>query len=160
MNIELLNDILHNQRKHWANVVKELIDGKKETHWCWYFLPNVPGLGKSESAKYYALDPETFVEFFINSSEYRGNLISVINMIDLTYINLRDLEMILGEVDALKHKSFMTLLRTVRDSRPDLFNGLLPGPVDEAVRMSDSDYGVCEHTREAVQRAYCVDIDK
>lgn len=155
MNLELLDDILVNQRSHWAFVVKELINGRKESHWCWYFFPNVPGLGQSPESKYYALDPKTF-EFFFNSTEYRGNLIALIHMIELEYEEESDLELILGKVDALKYRSFMTLLREIiRYQGTDSdFNSLLPHKVQDMVAVSGLNHGVCEHTREAVRQYY------
>lgn len=60
-----LLSILQNQREHWANVVSELMDGTKLTHWCWYFLPNVPGLGKSEESQYFAVTLDEFSRYMV-----------------------------------------------------------------------------------------------
>jgi len=142
-----LEEILIKQREHWANVVTELLNGQKTTHWCWYFFPNVPGLGKSPEAQYFALEPDAFVEFFTTNSEYCGNILTVLALTDRAYRANKglNLEAVLGEVDALKFKSFVTLVwNTYATSSYDA--DILPHRVCKILRHSNEVYGTCEHT--------------
>lgn len=153
-----IEEILTNQREHWGNVVYELLQGKKTTHWCWYFLPNVPGLGKSPNAQHFALDPATFIDYFIGNAEYRGNLITTTMLIDQAYrnsnsVNLQD---ILGEVDVLKFRSFLTLAKSTLSAYS--FNhsskDYLPIPYWKILLHAHECYGTCEYTSETCRDVY------
>jgi uncharacterized protein (DUF1810 family) len=39
----------------YSQVLDELRAGEKQSHWMWFIFPQVVGLGKSESAQYYAI---------------------------------------------------------------------------------------------------------
>ena len=145
-----LKMILEAQRKHWNNVVLELLNGQKETHWCWYFLPNVPGLGTSDTAKAFAVTPEEFAEFMLNN-EYAGNIHTVMFLIDRAYRNssVMSIQRVMGNnpVDVLKLKSFLTLYRdmicTDQIETPDK-------PIAHILLHSGAVYGSCRHTEETV----------
>lgn len=36
-------------------VLRELAQGRKRSHWMWFIFPQLAGLGRSETARYYAL---------------------------------------------------------------------------------------------------------
>ena len=36
-------------------VLRELAQGRKRSHWMWFIFPQLDGLGRSETARYYAL---------------------------------------------------------------------------------------------------------
>ena len=107
-----LDMILAKQREHWGNVVSEMVDGQKRTHWCWYFLPNVPGLGASEQAKLFSVTPEEFI-FFMGNKEYAGNIDALLFLVDNAYKKHRDITFVMGNnpVDVLKFNSFLTMYR-------------------------------------------------
>jgi len=142
----VFSEVMKMQRFHWKNVVTELINGQKETHWCWYFLPNVPGLGQSENAVRFAVSPEEFYNF-MNYSEYAGNIFTVIHLIDRAYRKHHrfDMKMVLGEVDTLKWCSFMTLVREMyKTGAVDVTDSL------HSIVIGSDHHGVCEHTRKTV----------
>lgn len=151
-NNEILEVTLEAQRLHWGDFVSEMLKGKKETHWCWFMFPNVPGLGSSDNAKKYAVTPSQFVWMMQNSQEYCGNILAIIRMVDWAYRThpSLDLEEILGEVDVLKFKSFLTLVRV------PWFHGkfTLPPIVEDIVRTSDKVYGRCSHTVEQCKKDF------
>lgn len=43
------------QSKIYPYIVEELKAGKKKTHWMWFIFPQIKGVGKSETAKKYAI---------------------------------------------------------------------------------------------------------
>ena len=142
-----LQNILENQREHWANVVTELMDGQKITDWSCFFLPNIPGLGQSEQSQYYAVTLEELSRYMRNN-EYRGNICTVIYLIDRAYreSNTMDLAKILGEVDALKFRSCITLLWYYylhTDYVDDLSYKFI-----RIIKYSLEVYGHCEYTVE------------
>ena len=40
----------------YAQALAELRAGRKQSHWMWFVLPQVAGLGRSSTAQHYALD--------------------------------------------------------------------------------------------------------
>ncbi len=50
-----LQRFLDAQEDIYPNVVRELKQGRKESHWIWYIFPQVKGLGKSHISQKYAL---------------------------------------------------------------------------------------------------------
>lgn len=144
-----LQSILDNQREHWSNVVIELMDGEKKTHWCWYFLPNIPGLGTSEESQYFAVTPLEFARYMKNS-EYRGNVFTVVYLIDRAYREScdMDLERILGKVDKLKFVSFLTLLShyLYQENPYDV-----PESIEDIMITYKKVYGSCPYTLDFCQ---------
>jgi len=39
----------------WPQVVRELREGRKRSHWMWFVFPQIEGLGRSETARRFAL---------------------------------------------------------------------------------------------------------
>jgi uncharacterized protein (DUF1810 family) len=39
----------------YPQVVEELLRGRKQTHWMWFFFPQTDGLGRSPAALHYAI---------------------------------------------------------------------------------------------------------
>ena len=55
-----------------ADALKELTQGQKQTHWMWFIFPIIKGLGKSDTAQYYAIESIQEANAFINDP-YLGN---------------------------------------------------------------------------------------
>ena len=43
------------QQRHYADALAELRAGRKRTHWSWYVLPQLAGLGRSDLSRRYAI---------------------------------------------------------------------------------------------------------
>ena len=43
------------QDQIYQQVVEELVNGRKETHWMWFIFPQLAGLGRSGMAQHYAI---------------------------------------------------------------------------------------------------------
>ena|GEM_PF-5185782 len=123
-NKQLLDLYLTNQREHLSNVIAELLNYRKETHWCWYFLPNIPGLGNSEQSKRFAIDHKTLAELLNTSKEFRQNIFLTALLIhricsantsnpEVMQHTLNTVIMADHPVDALKFRSFITLMHCV-----------------------------------------------
>ena len=141
MNLKL-QKILEHQRHHLPNVVSEMINGRKETHWCWYFLPNVPGLGTSPQSQEFAVSPKEFAEFMKNP-EYCGTVVATALLIDRAVKTQpdKDILYVLGDnpIDVLKWNSFQTLLLS------SVYHGKITLPKDVFAFIRDCSR--CEHTR-------------
>ena len=53
------------------NAITEMKDGKKESHWIWYFFPQLDILGFSHNAKYYGLQSLDEAEKFLQNEKLR-----------------------------------------------------------------------------------------
>jgi len=92
----------------WAQVVAELEAGRKRTHWMWFVFPQIAGLGRSETARYYAIADLAEAQAYL-AHPLLGARLGECTDAMLTWAGKCDAEDILGPVDALKFKSAMTL---------------------------------------------------
>ena len=111
-----LTRFLDAQNKLYLTAYSELKKGKKESHWMWFIFPQIKGLGKSTIAKYYALADLKEAEDFLNHPVLAKHLIEICNVL-LEY-KTKSIEAILGELDARKLRSSMTLFSQVENADP------------------------------------------
>jgi uncharacterized protein (DUF1810 family) len=111
-----LTRFLDAQNKLYLTAYSELKKGKKETHWMWFIFPQLKGLGKSTIANYYALADLKEAEDFLNHPILAKHLIEICNVL-LEY-KTKSIEAILGELDARKLRSSMTLFSQVENADP------------------------------------------
>ncbi len=43
------------QQNTYDTALRELIAGRKQTHWMWFIFPQIQGLGRSDTARFYAI---------------------------------------------------------------------------------------------------------
>jgi uncharacterized protein (DUF1810 family) len=111
-----LTRFLDAQNKLYLTAYSELKKGKKETHWMWFIFPQIKGLGKSTIAKYYALADLKEAEDFLNHPVLAKHLIDICKVL-LEY-KKKSIEAILGELNARKLRSSMTLFSQVENADP------------------------------------------
>ena len=100
------------QDLHWYEVVEELAAGRKQTHWMWFFFPQLRGLGSSRLAHYFGIaDPKEAAEFW-DDDLLGGRLRSCIEIL-LGLPNGTKPERVFGKIDAMKLRSCMTLFANV-----------------------------------------------
>ena len=51
-----MNRFVKAQERSFETALAELEAGRKRTHWMWYIFPQMKGLGRSETARYYAIE--------------------------------------------------------------------------------------------------------
>ena len=87
----------------------------------WYIFPQLRGLGMSSMSQYYGLDGIEETREYCDDRLLMDRLIAISN--ELLRHSDRDIEDIMGEVDALKLRSCMTLFECV--SRDAVFAKVL-----------------------------------
>lgn len=128
-----LTRFLDAQNKLYLTAYSELKKGKKETHWMWFIFPQIKGLGKSTIAKYYALADLKEAEDFLNHPILAKHLIEISKV--LLEFKRKSIEAILGELNARKLRSSMTLFSQVENADPvfqeilDVFFAGYPDPL-------------------------------
>ena len=86
----------------------EIRTGRKQSHWMWFIFPQLAGLGRSPNARYYGLrslqEARAFLGHTLLGERYRESVRAI-----LDWAGRKSAEEILGEVDAMKLKSSLTL---------------------------------------------------
>lgn len=122
-----LSRFIEAHQVNYKCALQEIKNGKKLTHWMWYIFPQIIGLGRSSTAKYYAIQSLEEGFFYYNNYLLREHLIEISTaLLELKTNN--PLEVFGGvdclrPVDALKLNSSMTLFYYI--SNNDLFKQVI-----------------------------------
>jgi uncharacterized protein (DUF1810 family) len=99
------------QTEDYASALAELRAGKKVTHWIWYVLPQLKGLGTSSRATFYGIGSADEARAYIAHPVLGPRLMETVAAMNA----LRGLSavQVLGPVDAAKFRSCLTLFLSV-----------------------------------------------
>jgi len=111
-----LNRFISAQSNIYSQVITELKNGHKKSHWMWFVFPQIDGLGHSEIAKEYAITNEEEAIAYLNHPTLGKRLIECSEIL-LTIKNCSASD-IFGYPDDLKLKSSMTLFASVINTHP------------------------------------------
>ena len=103
-------DLIHfvaAQAKVYRQVVEELTDGRKQTHWMWFVFPQLSGLGQSAMAQRYAIRDIDQARRYLADPILGNRLRHDVSLI-LRHKDKSALE-IFGSPDDLKFRSCLTL---------------------------------------------------
>lgn len=95
------------QRDSYAAALAELKAGAKRSHWMWFVFPQIAGLGRSETARFYAIRDMAEARAYL-AHPLLGPRLAEASEALLTHAD-RSAESILGPIDAMKLASSMTL---------------------------------------------------
>ena len=98
-------------RQIYASALSEIRNGKKQSHWMWYIFPQLRGLGHSRNSNYYGIADRDEALMFLHKPTLGRNLCEI--TMEMLAIDDKPIEEILGEIDALKFRSSMTLFDSV-----------------------------------------------
>ena len=93
----------------YAIALAEIRAGRKQSHWIWYILPNLRGLGYSETARFYAIDGQAEALAYYQHPFLGARLTEVAQAIVTALSAGQTLEEVFGDIDAKKTISCMTL---------------------------------------------------
>jgi uncharacterized protein (DUF1810 family) len=106
----------------YAAARAELAAGRKAGHWMWFIFPQIAGLGHSETSRFYALRSIDEARAYLLHPMLGPRLRECVAAISASAgQSARD---ILGETDALKLRSSLTLFAAVSDGN-DMFKDAL-----------------------------------
>ncbi|AUQ60290.1 hypothetical protein PhaeoP30_03426 [Phaeobacter inhibens] len=106
----------------WNDVRAELSAGKKTSHWMWFVFPQLADLGQSHMAQLYGIEDLAEATAYLAHPVLRTRLTEASEL--LLRHKDRSAQDILGETDAKKLRSSMTLFTSVSDA-PQVFNAVL-----------------------------------
>ncbi|MEP6804479.1 MAG: DUF1810 domain-containing protein [Flavobacterium sp.] len=113
------NDLLRfldAQNKLYLTALSEIKKGKKETHWMWFIFPQIKGLGTSDTANFYAINDIKEATEFLEHPILGKHLIEISELF-LTF-KRKSADGILGDLDARKLRSSMTLFSLAENTNP------------------------------------------
>ena len=102
-----LDRFIRAQEYNYSDALKEIKNGKKTTHWMWYVFPQIKGLGKSDTAKWYAIKDLQEAKDYLNNEILSNRLEQICKA--LLELDCNDAYKIFGSPDDMKLKSSMTL---------------------------------------------------
>ena len=129
------------QEDVYPDVVRELRNGRKRTHWMWYIFPQIAGLGRSPTSHFYAVKSEEEARCYLDHPVL-GKRIKECTAIVLTG-DERFAEKVFGQPDTMKFHSSLTLFAYISEpgsvfdqALEKFFNGQ-PDPLTIALLEKD-----------------------
>ncbi|MDR7101402.1 DUF1810 domain-containing protein [Croceicoccus sp. BE223] len=110
-----LNRFVEAQKPIYPRALAELQDGAKRSHWMWFIFPQIAGLGRSETARFYAIQDADEAETYLAHPVLGPRLLECCAAL-MPWAGRRTIENILGPVDAMKLRSSMTLFAQVAEN--------------------------------------------
>ena len=100
------------QRDSYAAALAELRAGDKRGHWMWFVFPQIAGLGRSAQAQRYAIVDRAEACAYLAHDVLGPRLVECSEAV-LDWRGRRTAEAMLGDIDAMKLRSSMTLFEAV-----------------------------------------------
>jgi uncharacterized protein (DUF1810 family) len=110
------------QQKNYDSALREIQNGRKQSHWMWFIFPQIAGLGYSQTAQYYAVADLDEAKEFLNDNMLGKNLIEISEA--LLELESNDATEVMGWPDDLKLRSSMTLF-ALADPECEVFQKVL-----------------------------------
>jgi uncharacterized protein (DUF1810 family) len=104
------------QQGTYDQAIAELRRGRKTGHWIWYVFPQIAGLGMSATSQRYAIGSLDEARAYLEHPVLGQRLIEAASV--LLGNTESTAEQILGELDAMKVRSSMTLFQQAEPDEP------------------------------------------
>ena len=113
-------------------VLDELRAGSKQSHWMWFIFPQIAGLGRSSTARFYALASLDEAGAYLAHPLLGARLRQCTDAL-LQWRGRRSAEQILGLIDAVKLRSSMSLFDVIEPGSlfAEALAGFFRGQADE-----------------------------
>ena len=108
-----LNRFLQAQEFVYENALREIKSGRKHTHWIWFIFPQLQGLGTSEMACLYGINGLEEAREYLAHPILSDRLTQICEAL-LTHKGENACD-ILGDIDAMKVRSSMTLFALISE---------------------------------------------
>lgn len=116
-----LERFIEAQGKYYSTALKEVENGKKETHWMWFIFPQIKGLGHSDISELFSIQSRSEAEAYLAHLVLGKRLERIAEA--LMDLETNDPFEVFGCIDAIKLHASMTLFFVV--SRKDVFADVL-----------------------------------
>ena len=102
-----LNRFIERQKEDFPVALKEIQNGRKDSHWMWWIFPQLKGLGYSYTSMEYGIANLEEAKAYLQNPYLRENMITICNA--LLQLESSDARRVMGYPDDLKLCSSMTL---------------------------------------------------
>ncbi|MBR4462498.1 MAG: DUF1810 domain-containing protein [Erysipelotrichaceae bacterium] len=99
------------QKDTYDRALKELQNGRKETHWMWFIFPQLKGLGQTEYSLYYGINGKEEAVAYLEDPVLKQRLITLCEA--LLQLETKNPSDIFSRIDTVKLRSCMTLFDAV-----------------------------------------------
>jgi uncharacterized protein (DUF1810 family) len=103
-------------------VLRELKEGRKQSHWMWFVFPQLAGLGRSAMAQRYAIGSNEEALAYLAHPVLGERLPQCTGLVNA--FNGRSAHEIFGSPDDVKFRSSMTLFHAAAPDEPDFIEAL------------------------------------
>lgn len=116
-----LSRFLDAQNATYDAALAELRASAKHSHWMWWIFPQIAGLGRSETARFYAIKSTDEARAYLSHPLLGARLMEASAAV---LAAKGSAEAIMGDIDAIKLRSSMTLFAAVAND-PAPFRAVL-----------------------------------
>jgi uncharacterized protein (DUF1810 family) len=106
-----LNRFLDAQKNVYETALREIRNGRKQTHWMWFIFPQIVGLGRTEISRTYAIKSREEALAYLNHPTLGKRLRETSQA--LLSVEDKSATELFGTPDDLKLRSSMTLFKSV-----------------------------------------------
>lgn len=111
-----LDRFIEAQETDYRRALREIRNGRKQSHWIWYIFPQIEGLGFSETSRFYGISDKEEAEQYLKHPVLGKRLREIsAALLDLENTDAR---LVMGTPDDLKLRSSMTLFSSLPESPP------------------------------------------
>ncbi|MGZ5263416.1 MAG: DUF1810 domain-containing protein [Kaistella sp.] len=118
-----LQKFLDAQDGIYETALQELRTGKKKSHWMWFILPQLLGLGRSATAHFYGISGLSEAKAYLAHPILGFRIRETVAV--LLQQNHYDAYLIFGSPDDLKLKSCLTLFAIAEEEKNNIFRKAL-----------------------------------
>ena len=111
-----LKRFLDAQTNDYSTALREIKNGRKQSHWMWYIFPQIKGLGISETAIFYSLNDIQEANAYLKHPVLGTRLLEISNA--LLGVAGKSANQLMGSPDDMKLKSSMTLFSSLDNADP------------------------------------------
>lgn len=111
-----LHRFVEAQEGVYPRALAELEAGRKRTHWMWFVLPQLAGLGHSANARFYGIADLTEAKTYLAHPSLGPRLLDCVRA--MLRHRGKSANAILGSPDDLKFRSCLTLFEAAAPSEP------------------------------------------
>jgi uncharacterized protein (DUF1810 family) len=103
-------------RSVYSHALEELQQGRKRTHWMWFVLPQIAGLGSSDMSRFYAIASLEEAKAYLAHPKLGARMRQCIQAV--LDVEGRNAAEIFGGIDAAKFCSCLTLFEAADPDEP------------------------------------------
>ena len=109
-----LDRFVEAQTLSYKSALAEIRRGAKRSHWIWYIFPQIAGLGRSSTARHFAIRSADEARAYLDHPVLGRRYLECVTA--LQDLPTSDPVAVFGEIDAMKLRSSLTLFEQVHGS--------------------------------------------